>query len=178
MSNPSRIAQAFGLESLDFGQHYIRGAQRERLGSLAIRSVFSLQVKPSFHAGCTVWIVAVEGLKFRDTLVPSWIKAGLEAGGEARTIEISTNPLEPHLQSFNFNEKEGGVVLDGVGYVLSFHAAALKGELRFSNPGTRSLMGIEAVMFNLAYQILRQGGEGGEAGMLKAVTDWRSYIHR
>ncbi|WP_345534178.1 hypothetical protein [Viridibacterium curvum] len=167
------IAKAFGLESLTIGRHYIRGEHRERVGAQRVRSICSFQVRPSFHPAFTLWMVVSVGEHFSGVTSPNWIKAAIEVEEAIEVSSIEFNPIKQSLQSLNFDEYDGSISLDGVGYELSFETPAASGVLRFSNPKTASLRNIESVMLKVAQAVLQ---DCTNSGAREAIRNWRNYV--
>jgi hypothetical protein len=163
----------FALEELQIGRHYLRNADRARIGSVWVQSLWYADVVPSFHARSVLCVICAKGEAFRNKTTPDWHKAAFATPFQSAVLEIDTDPVADAFNGFDLFRPSGTMSLDGIGYKVVFETLELRGSLGFGNPSQAHLVALESALHSLASQVARRS-KVKELG--EAVEVWNEYI--
>jgi hypothetical protein len=171
----SQIIAALNLNGLNAGRHVLRDERNWKIGEYWVTGIWVVYILPSFHSPAALAIVYEEE-KIRGVFVTSQGTPQIVETTSAVSIEFKSDWPDPvanilrQCDLLNFN---GGISLDGIGYVLQVDTLASRTSISFFNPTTHPLIELGELFFEIASEIVHQVGGSLE----KAYLDtWRGYF--
>jgi hypothetical protein len=169
----AQVARLFGLEELRAGRHYLRDADRARVGSVWVQSLWHAEVVPSFHARSVLCVICAKGETFRNSATPDWHRAAFATPFQSAVVEVDRDPVADALSGFDLFRPGGAVSLDGIGYKVVFETLEMRGSLSFGNPSQPDLVALESALYSLASLVARRSNV---IELAQAVDMWNEYI--
>jgi hypothetical protein len=171
---PSRdeLAKLFGLEDLRIGKHFLRDADRSRVGSIWIESFWYAEILPSFHDGSALCVARAKGEVFRNNTTRDWHMAAFATTSHSAFSDIVDDPVASSLGGLNLFHADGNFTLDGIGYKVSFETLNLRGCLDFSNPTQPSLVSLESTLNLVAAEVAQRSGV---QELIATIRTWDEY---
>jgi hypothetical protein len=175
-SSKDELAKLFGLENLRVGRHFLRDADRARIGSVWVESFWFAEILPAFHEPTVLCVVRARGETFRNNTTPNWQRAAYASTSHSAVSDIVDDPVATTLSNFDLFFPGGNLSLDGIGYKLSFQTLALLGFFYFGNPTAPRLVRLESALNLVAAEVARRSSV---KELIAAVRTWDEYAaHR
>jgi hypothetical protein len=173
-TSSANLAKVLGIEDLRIGRHYIRNAERERIGSLWIDSFWHAQVEIS--SDNVLVLCAVYGQNEESGRTTCDVrKVALATSESSFAMELERDGVTEALNGFDLFRQGGNEFLDGVSYKISFGTIALNGTLEFGNPTRTHLIILQKALLSVAEIV---AGRSNIQELCKGVNEWRSHTDR
>lgn len=165
------------MEGFSTGRHTINDKDGHVLSKRWVLGIWLAYISPSFEPPAALAVVyddkeCIRGaLTFSESDMPfrdlTTVCAEFPRGW--------SDPVTNILQNVNLFDLNGGMALDGIGYLLQIDTNACEVALDFSTPQTPAMIDLESAMFEAAQEIVKSSNGAQENNFLNI---WAGYLSR
>lgn len=172
-----QIFSALKLEGFSTGWHTIDDKDGGEASKHWVRGLWMAYVSPSFEPPAALAMAYDDKQCVRGALTFSESDTPFR---DLTTICVEfprdwSDPVTNALQNINLFDLNGGMALDGIGYLLQVDTNACEVALDFSTPQTPAMIDLESALFEAAQEIVKSSNGAQENNFLNI---WARYLDR